>query len=426
MDKRKALVLVGVLLLVALIAALVWWLLSNKDQVGEVAGEMNQTPKSVVILKIFTPQVEVLVPGDSDWRAGVDLEELLAGTRIRTDAAGRAEVRFPGGTVTRLDHNSEILMETVQEAEQKYGVELLKGKIWSRVSRVLGKITYETRTARTVATVRGTEYGHEIFDDFDRVVVAESQVEVVCVDGVDNEMLVGDVTVTEWNCGGQEPESEESSIDELIEDEWYKFNLYDEGAWGEEEGGVLGVVDVATPTPAPRAVRPPLIECKGPDGKIARSTQEDCDNLWKYWNANPPPPAPTDNSGGSSNGGGGTPTPSVRQSQIAVTGADCADNGGCTKIRMYGSGFDVAQVVQIEDVFGNFHPGTVNAGTSDSSNMSVDFDPTLTYGFYLCENDQFGLLVPSSFTPVVIHVSDGVNSATKSYFPTNCGGAVSF
>jgi len=417
MDKRKALVLVGVLLLVALIAALVWWLLSNKDQVGEVAGEMNQTPKSVVILKIFTPQVEVLVPGDSDWRAGVDLEELLAGTRIRTDAAGRAEVRFPGGTVTRLDHNSEILMETVQEAEQKYGVELLKGKIWSRVSRVLGKITYETRTARTVATVRGTEYGHEIFDDFDRVVVAESQVEVVCVDGVDNEMLVGDVTVTEWNCGGQEPESEESSIDELIEDEWYKFNLYDEGAWGEEEGGVLGVVDVATPTPAPRAVRPPLIECKGPDGKIARSTQEDCDNLWKYWNANPPPPAPTDNSGGSSNGGGGTPTPTPRVNPTptpapVIAGVTCS-NPICSIVTVTGSGFGTGLMAKTITAQGSQYLGAVTL--SSSTELTIDFVNTEVW---FCD---IGAGAPSYHAPGDIYLYfDVANPGIKSFTPSFC------
>lgn len=53
----------------------------------------------------------------------------------------------------------------------------------------------------------------------------------------------------------------------------------------------------ATPSPTPKVksnkTTSPLIECRGPDGKTAKSTQEDCDNLNDFWKKNTPVSQPS-------------------------------------------------------------------------------------------------------------------------------------
>lgn len=84
---------------------------------------------------------------------------------------------------------------------------------------------------------------------------------------------------------------------------------------------VLGISDVREEVvPTVAAVR--LIECVGPDGKIARASKADCDNLWAFWNAHPPAPnssgsnssssennSSSNNSNNSNNSNSTNPTP---------------------------------------------------------------------------------------------------------------------
>ena len=137
-----------------------------------------------VKLTVSAEKVEVLIPGESDWRAGENEMLLPVGSRVRTNEGGRAQIEYPGGTVTRLDNDSEVLLETVETGQEKFfGVRIMGGRVWSRVSRVLGKVTYETRSSNVVAAVRGTEYEHDVRGGVDTVLVAESSVDVRCVNG---------------------------------------------------------------------------------------------------------------------------------------------------------------------------------------------------------------------------------------------------
>ena len=146
-----------------------------------------------VKLTVSAEKVEVLIPGESDWRAGENEMLLPVGSRVRTNEGGRAQIEYPGGTVTRLDNDSEVLLETVETGQEKFfGVRIMGGRVWSRVSRVLGKVTYETRSSNVVAAVRGTTFGVEI-DEQDRekaeIYTTDGEVQVAQVEVVENKRV---------------------------------------------------------------------------------------------------------------------------------------------------------------------------------------------------------------------------------------------
>lgn len=392
---KKQIVLVAVTGLVLLaLASLGWWLVSNKNELaGAIESNSEKATESKAELKVFSNKVEILVPGESEWKDGLDGAVIVAGTKVRTSKTGRGEIRLPGGSVTRIDHDSEISIEILDAEEANFLINLTKGKIWSRVSRILGRVSYETRTGRTVATVRGTEYGHETYEDFDRVVVTESKVDVKCVGDNPDSMIV-DVQISDWNCDGEDPVVSLSTIKELIEqDEWYRFNLeIDENEDGEEPINILGVTDENSYVPTPKPIVNNLIDCVGPDGKTARSTKEDCEKLWDYWNDNPPPAAPKSEGGGSPTktvSPTNLPTPTVLPSPsptpipINITGATCL-NDGCFKLAVMGSGFGagIRLIAKDSAVPLVATEGTVNV--LDGSNMEVDYGTA----YSLCYSGQ--------------------------------------
>lgn len=204
----------------------------------------NSEISEKTILKIDSDGVDVLVPGGIDWEPGKDRMELVTGSRIRTDATGRAQVEYPGGSVTRLDHDSEILLETVNTEEANIVVKVIGGRIWSRISKILGRISYETRSTNVVASVRGTEYEHDLTSGVDRVMVAESSVDVSCINGK-KRALLRLAEKMDMVCDDSQAEIKEvitsESLDELLkdgeslekieivdedklEDDWMKYN----------------------------------------------------------------------------------------------------------------------------------------------------------------------------------------------------------
>lgn len=390
MSKKQILLFCGTALVLIGLVVFGFWVMSRKDGVGEVAGDVVQEIEvSQAELKVFSSKVEVLIPGENDWKEGLDGVKIVAGTRIRTDKTGRAEVRFAGGSVTRIDHNSEIMIEILDTSESNFVINLTKGKIWSRVSKILGKVTYETRTGKTVATVRGTEYGHEIYEGFDRVVVAESKVDVRCV-GENPDTLVIDVQVSDWNCDeGSSPKVKESSIDELVLDEWYRFNLEEKSGVGNvtEPIKVLGVVDESSyvPDTTTKPTNTILVDCVGPDGKTAKSTKAECDRLWDYWNDNPPPAAPHVDLGGTSTSATPkptpimsstptptpTPTPTATPIPFTLSSANCDSYYGCFTMDVVGSGFASGIRIKVKDANGVMTEGGVQV--SDANNAFVDF-----------------------------------------------------
>jgi hypothetical protein len=68
-------------------------------------------------------------------------------------------LRWPNGTVTTLEEDTQITIQTLSDGGFQSRIELIFGDVWSKVSRVLGTGQYyEVQTKETVAAVRGTVF----------------------------------------------------------------------------------------------------------------------------------------------------------------------------------------------------------------------------------------------------------------------------
>lgn len=79
-------------------------------------------------------------------------------------------------------------------------------------------------------------------------------------------------------------------------------------------------VPTLTPKPPVASSQIPVIDCVGPDGKHARATKQDCDNLWKYWAT--PTPLPT-----------ATPAPQQVSSDNSSSNSGCNSGGVSVNIQ---------------------------------------------------------------------------------------------
>jgi hypothetical protein len=110
-----------------------------------------------------------------------DGSPVYSGATVETSANAKAEIMFENGSVTRLDGNTEVVVQPNNEESFNMSIILNAGRIWSRVKKLTGSDEgYETQTDSMVATVRGTSYGHAIVEEegrkADRIVTVEGSV----------------------------------------------------------------------------------------------------------------------------------------------------------------------------------------------------------------------------------------------------------
>jgi len=194
------------------------------------------------VLALFLATVVILRPTNASAFASVDVLEdtvsarqndgpfrpisaatsLGAGTSLKTDATGMAEIDYFDGSLMRLGPGSEYSLETLQEGDSKAIVGNLEiGRTFHRVNELSGSQRYEVRSANAVASVRGTEF----------LVVCETRGQ--CEFGV----IEGAVAVTSRESGqpvllqpGQEVTVNESgTLSEVrpldLTDAWLSLNL---------------------------------------------------------------------------------------------------------------------------------------------------------------------------------------------------------
>ena len=82
---------------------------------------------------------------------------VAVGDTVKTGPTGFAEVRYPDGSVTRLDSKTNFTVESL--ASQSVKTALHEGEVWNEVEKATGSSTkFEVDTANAVATVRGTAF----------------------------------------------------------------------------------------------------------------------------------------------------------------------------------------------------------------------------------------------------------------------------
>jgi hypothetical protein len=79
---------------------------------------------------------------------------------IYTSDASRLELKMKDGSVLRVGPSSKLELKSAYfaDGEKKFSAKLFFGKVWSKVSGLVGTSTFEVETDNAVAGVRGTTF----------------------------------------------------------------------------------------------------------------------------------------------------------------------------------------------------------------------------------------------------------------------------
>jgi hypothetical protein len=342
---KKIIVLIGLVLVVGVVGVLVITR-AGTSPASDTTSKKEIVPTitpAAVKLKVFFGTVTVNASMASDGQV------VKVGDVIATEENSRGELIYPNGTVTRLDARAKVVLREFESAPQKVAIRLEVGRVWSRVTKLLGGESYQTETGTVVATVRGTSYGHGILANGDnRVTTLEGEVQSGCVVG-GQEASVGKFDKVEMSCApGAEVKKVKLTDKDISGDEWLNFNVQEDKKLEAEVLGLSTKDDQPTPTPARfdnSVSEVVMITCTGPDGVVFRATKANCDNLNAFWKANTPS-NPNPNGTGSSAGSSGarvepTPTPTLVPVKLVLATAQVTSTG--TGIQVTVSGMNLNQ-----------------------------------------------------------------------------------
>lgn len=290
----------------------------KKKEVPVAVKQAGKSAESSLQLVVLSSPVYIKTADTSSEVEVMESVEVKNATIIRTGEKGRAELRYPNKSVTRLNFNSKVEIKEITKNPQTSLLRLLQGSIWNRVTKLVGRDSFRTETGFMVATVRGTAYRMGILPDGTNLtLVAEGTVNV----SMDDETYeVDENRRLSFNPDKDEkPKVVDFDVAEQA-DEWTDFNLEQDKQWMEQNSDVFKDNVLGAQTQAETSIRaqattvstPELINCTGPDGVNFRATKLDCDNLNSFWNAkNPPAKTVASNStsqSGSSTSSTATPT----------------------------------------------------------------------------------------------------------------------
>ena len=111
-------------------------------------------------LKITEQNVSIKQKGKSDFVAAKDGQALKQGDTIKTDAAGRAEIDYTDGSLTRLAGSTVFTISKLTDehgGRQTQGT-LSVGETWNRAAKVSETGSFEVKAGGTTAAVEGTAF----------------------------------------------------------------------------------------------------------------------------------------------------------------------------------------------------------------------------------------------------------------------------
>ncbi len=262
-------------------------------------------------LEIFTQQVWIQT-GNSKVQAK-NGDSVNIGESVITGSTGRAQLLYSNHSVTRINVNSEFVLSRNDTNPVQIEIDLIKGSIWSRVAKLLGKDVYQTKTATVIATVRGTSYELGIMPDGnDEVITAKHTVNVTCV----NATQKGNVQTNNkfiLNCKNDSLFQIQPLTQQDITDPWYLFNIQQDklldarfgaGTYNDEDQPltptltpiISGSTPEVTPIPSLTPTTQPTIYSESPTTTPSSTPTPNSSNT----------PTPTTNSSQSV-----TPTPTI-------------------------------------------------------------------------------------------------------------------
>ncbi|MDD4995225.1 MAG: DUF5667 domain-containing protein [Patescibacteria group bacterium] len=244
----KKLIIIAIILFIAAAAFAVWGV-----RAVTATPEMG-TPE--VILEIDQGGVEIWPASGGTWRRAKDGEKLSAGDRVRTLDKSAASIIFYDSSIMRLDANTEITISALdvnQEnfLEQNIGIEVVAGRVWSRILNLLDLDSkYEVKTSSVVATVRGTAFAVAVDEDGEtQIDVTESLVDVTMygISSTTREIIKDKPrrlkleagSLIKFDKAADVFQTEPSMIpDELMKSDWFLKNLTDDNDFAERVWGL--------------------------------------------------------------------------------------------------------------------------------------------------------------------------------------------
>lgn len=355
-------------------------LISHSGNMNKADTKVSITPTKMPqhpTLEIFESPVEVKTPDSSTFVEAKNKMIIKEGTEIQTGATGRAQVVFPAGTVTRIDNNGRIKITKAEDGPENIVITILKGRVWSRIKKLLGNESYSTETSNLVATVRGTSYGHGIVEGgFDRGTVFKGKVRMTCKKNKEDSLEVVPNKKALVNC------DKETGFDLLnmdskdAIDDWLLFNKaqdrFIEERFGKDtyadDDEVLGAETSVTPTKAPNPTRPP-----SPTPKPTTTSSSTTTNTTTTTSTNTPAPTataaptatPTD-----------TPVPTPTSGPVINSTSDItapSATSALVTISVDGSNLSPMLSVLLNDPTGA-QIGATSIGNASSTNITASFD----------------------------------------------------
>lgn len=253
----------------------------------DVKGEAVQQPAKLELVVLSHP-VFVTLPGSTESARILQAIEVEEGSTVMTGTTGRAELRYPNKSVTRLNFNTTIKVESLKDKPQESLLQLIQGSIWNRVVKLLGKETFQTETDTMVATVRGTAYGMTVEPDGRNKVDVNEGVVAVNIPDETEKVATAEMSVSFNPFQDIDPILKKDT--EQTTNEWEAFNLGQDSQWMEMHkekftpaalNGVRSETSLSPTSSPKKTLMPELIECKGKNGKVIKMSDEDCRNLKK-------------------------------------------------------------------------------------------------------------------------------------------------
>jgi hypothetical protein len=111
----------------------------------------------------FTGQVEVLLPGDKEWKLAKPGMVLLSGTHIKTMEDSSAIISFGDVGPFVLKPESEVVIDSPSLPESK--LKLVAGNIWVNVKKIVTDGSFEIEMNQAVCGIKGTTFTGEVRKD---------------------------------------------------------------------------------------------------------------------------------------------------------------------------------------------------------------------------------------------------------------------
>ncbi|MEW6200561.1 MAG: FecR domain-containing protein [bacterium] len=134
-----------------------------------IAGALSVFAAEKVDIKLSKIQgkVDVMISGETQWKAAKEGMKLSEGASIRTGEASSAFLTWKDGHAVKIQQLTVIKVDQLQKEAgvEKNTVSVTAGKVFSKVSKLGGNSSFNVKTPTAIAGVRGTAWETEIKPD---------------------------------------------------------------------------------------------------------------------------------------------------------------------------------------------------------------------------------------------------------------------